>query len=235
MTETDSTFPPQTFFLPETFGPTILLRRAERLRKLTGNDLIKTRWELENPDGQSVLKMGANNIKMAVILCGEPAVFYSNLYIGLLCTYKLPLCRRPFRGSPAPKQQRKRFLSFLPTCWTFADLSTSLDSCFYLWFESFVIVFAESGVLLLSARPRMSEPNGTASDESRPAHRYHGMNLGVSQLPFLGFVVTGALTLLGKHLNSDRKFEANSKDGVSLRARTAGLTRRMAEQHTCST
>lgn len=115
-----------TFFLPETFGPTILLRRAERLRKLTGNDLIKTRWELENPDGQSVLKMGANNIKMAVILCGEPAVFYSNLYIGLLY------------------------------------------SCFYLWFEAYPIVFAQ----------------------------YHGMNLGVSQLPFIAFVVTGAFTLL---------------------------------------
>ena len=85
-------FPEQTFFLPETFGPTILLRRAERLRKLTGNDLIKTRWELENPDGQSVLKMGANNIKMAVILCAEPAVLYSNLYIGLLCTFIAAVC-----------------------------------------------------------------------------------------------------------------------------------------------
>lgn len=46
---------------------------------------------MENPDGQSVLKMGANNIKMAVILCAEPAVFYSNLYIGLLCTYEFSL------------------------------------------------------------------------------------------------------------------------------------------------
>ena len=36
--------------------------------------------------------MGANNIKMAVILCGEPAVFYSNLYIGLLCTYTVSIC-----------------------------------------------------------------------------------------------------------------------------------------------
>ncbi|POY71076.1 hypothetical protein BMF94_5833 [Rhodotorula taiwanensis] len=114
-----------TFFLPETYGPTILLRRAERLRKLTGNDLIKTRWELENPDGASILKMGANQIKMAFVLISEPAVFYSDLYIGLLY------------------------------------------SIFYLWFEAFPIVFAE----------------------------YHGMNLGVSQLPFLGFVVTGAMTL----------------------------------------
>lgn len=47
---------------------------------------------MENPDGQSVLKMGVNNIKMAVILCAEPAVFYSNLYIGLLCKYRSSLC-----------------------------------------------------------------------------------------------------------------------------------------------
>jgi hypothetical protein len=38
--------------------------------------------------------MGANNIKMAVILCAEPAVFYSNLYIGLLCTYEFSLPTR---------------------------------------------------------------------------------------------------------------------------------------------
>lgn len=43
------------------------------------------------------------------------------------------------------------------------------DATFYLWFESFPIVFAQ----------------------------YHGFNLGVSQLPFLAFLVTGGLTLLG--------------------------------------
>ncbi|GAA5993408.1 hypothetical protein JCM10908_002653 [Rhodotorula pacifica] len=114
-----------TFFLPETFAPYILVRRAQRLRKLTGNDKIKTRWELENPEGQSVVKMGANQIKMAFILCAEPTVLYSNLYIGLLY------------------------------------------STFYLWFEAFPIVFAE----------------------------YHGMNLGISQLPFTAFLVTGSMTL----------------------------------------
>ena len=74
----------QTFFLPETYAPTLLLRRAERLRKLTGNNLIKTRWELENPEGQSVLRMGTNQIKMAFRLSMEPIVLYSNVYIGLL-------------------------------------------------------------------------------------------------------------------------------------------------------
>ncbi|TNY21890.1 Benomyl/methotrexate resistance protein [Rhodotorula diobovata] len=114
-----------TFFLPETYAPTLLLRRAERLRKLTGNNLIKTRWELENPEGQSVLRMGTNQIKMAFRLSMEPIVLYSNVYIGLLY------------------------------------------AVFYLWFEAFPIVFSE----------------------------YHGFNLGVSTLPFLAFLVTGAMTL----------------------------------------
>ncbi|GJN91084.1 hypothetical protein Rhopal_004100-T1 [Rhodotorula paludigena] len=73
-----------TFFLPETYGPTLLLRRAERLRKLTGNDLIKTRWELEHPNGESVFKMGATQIKLAFRLSIEPAVLYANFLIGLL-------------------------------------------------------------------------------------------------------------------------------------------------------
>ncbi|GAA5854418.1 hypothetical protein JCM9279_001039 [Rhodotorula babjevae] len=115
-----------TFLLPETYAPTLLLRRAERLRKLTGNDLIKTRFELENPKGESILKMGANQIKMAFRLSAEPIVFFCNLYIGLLY------------------------------------------SVFYLWFEAFPIVFAEK----------------------------RGFNLGVSTLPFLGFLVTGAITVL---------------------------------------
>lgn len=46
------------------------------------------------------------------------------------------------------------------------------------------------------------------------------MNLGVSQLPFLGFVVTGALTLLGKHL----KFE---REGLTRRTRARYFERRL--------
>lgn len=60
-----------------------------------------------------MLKMGANNIKMAVILCAEPAVFYSNLYIGLLCTYICHLCSsEEFWSVPASRRRRKRFQSF---------------------------------------------------------------------------------------------------------------------------
>lgn len=105
--------PCQTLFMPETYPPTILLRRAKRLRKLTGNDLIKTRWELEHPEGMSVLKMGLNQIKMAFVLCGEPAVFYSNVYIGLLCESSLPLSSLRSYTAHARTTQRRDILSLV--------------------------------------------------------------------------------------------------------------------------
>ncbi|GAA5897660.1 hypothetical protein JCM6882_000062 [Rhodosporidiobolus microsporus] len=115
------------FFLPETYSPTILKRRAERLRKITGNDLIKTHEELHAQDEPGLLKTGTKQVILAFKLCAEPAVMFSNLYIGLIY------------------------------------------AIFYLWFEAFPIVFAE----------------------------YHGMSLSISQLPFLAFFVTGAITLTG--------------------------------------
>ncbi|GAA5851515.1 hypothetical protein JCM8547_001120 [Rhodosporidiobolus lusitaniae] len=114
-----------TFFLPETYGPTILLRRAERLRKLTGNPLIKTHEELHAQDEPGLFKTGCKQVLLAFKLCGEPAVLFTNVYIGLIY------------------------------------------AIFYLWFEAFPVVFTE----------------------------YHGFNLGVSSLPFLGFVVTAAITV----------------------------------------
>ncbi|GAA6044422.1 hypothetical protein JCM8097_003063, partial [Rhodosporidiobolus ruineniae] len=72
-----------TFFLPETYGPTILKRRAERLRKLTGNDLIKTHEELHAQEEPGLLKTGAKQIALAFRLCFEPAVGFANLYIGV--------------------------------------------------------------------------------------------------------------------------------------------------------
>ncbi|GAA5851543.1 hypothetical protein JCM8547_001128 [Rhodosporidiobolus lusitaniae] len=54
-----------TFFLPETYGPTILLRRAERLRKLTGNPLIKTHEELHAQDEPGLFRTGCKQVLLA--------------------------------------------------------------------------------------------------------------------------------------------------------------------------
>ncbi|ORY62710.1 major facilitator superfamily domain-containing protein, partial [Leucosporidium creatinivorum] len=69
--------------LPETLADTILLRRAKRLRKLTGNELLKAPAELMNGD------TGLGDIMYEYIvrtfqLCLEPAIFLAHCYISLV-------------------------------------------------------------------------------------------------------------------------------------------------------
>lgn len=75
-----------SLLLPETLGSTILLRRAERLRRLTGNPLIKTQTELDAKPNETASSLLKENIVMAFKLCAEPAVLVANSYIGLVCT-----------------------------------------------------------------------------------------------------------------------------------------------------
>ena len=69
------------FLLPETLGDTILLRRAQRLRKLTGNPKLRSASEIR----QAEMKMG-EVVKEVFIrpfqLMTEPAVLFINIYIG---------------------------------------------------------------------------------------------------------------------------------------------------------
>jgi len=73
-----------TFFLPETSSQTILLRRAQRLRKLTGNDKIHSQSELEakNMTGGQIAKMTL--VRPFSMTFTEPIVLAINLYIGLI-------------------------------------------------------------------------------------------------------------------------------------------------------
>ncbi|KAI0265292.1 putative caffeine resistance protein 5 [Gloeopeniophorella convolvens] len=89
------------FFFPETSSSNILFRRAQRLRKATGNQRLRTQSEIE------AANMKPRDIAIVVLVrpftlnFQEPIVMVLNLYIGLI--YAL----------------------------------------FYLWFESFPIVFGE--------------------------------------------------------------------------------------------
>jgi DHA1 family multidrug resistance protein-like MFS transporter len=111
--------------LPETLGSTVLQRRAERLRKLTGNMLLKTQDELDHKEGSTVLSEVSHNFIRAFQLCAEPAIAFANAYIALVY------------------------------------------AIFYLWFEAFPLVFSE----------------------------IYGFSLGLGGLPFLGFIVTGIITV----------------------------------------
>ncbi|GAA6064615.1 hypothetical protein JCM10212_006569 [Sporobolomyces blumeae] len=71
-------------FLPETYGPTILYKRAVRLRKLTGNDKLITREELDMQDEPSFIKTLGTTVGRAFALCSDPVVFFCNLYLAFV-------------------------------------------------------------------------------------------------------------------------------------------------------
>ncbi|ORY74280.1 putative caffeine resistance protein [Leucosporidium creatinivorum] len=70
--------------MPETMGETILIRRAERLRRLTGNPLIKTQAELDRKESETFIGLATENFIRAFQLSLEPAVFFANSYIALV-------------------------------------------------------------------------------------------------------------------------------------------------------
>lgn len=75
----------QFVFLPETYGPTILRRRALRLRKATGNEKLITREELDLRDEPTIFKTIWTTISRAFLLCADPIVFFVNMYLAFVC------------------------------------------------------------------------------------------------------------------------------------------------------
>ncbi|GAA5913618.1 hypothetical protein JCM6882_001704 [Rhodosporidiobolus microsporus] len=72
------------FFLPETLESTILLRRARRVRKATGNPKIKTGCELNNEVEVGLRDLLWINAKRVVQLSLEPAILVANIHLALV-------------------------------------------------------------------------------------------------------------------------------------------------------
>ncbi|EMG45397.1 Cycloheximide resistance protein [Candida maltosa Xu316] len=73
-----------SFSLPETYGKTLLRRKAERLRKLTGNNRIISEGELEDghkTTGQVVSSLLWRPLEITML---EPVVFLIDIYIALV-------------------------------------------------------------------------------------------------------------------------------------------------------
>ncbi|QIX02203.1 hypothetical protein AMS68_007720 [Peltaster fructicola] len=72
------------FFFPETSANNLLVRRARRLRKLTGDDRIKCQPELmaEEMTGKDIVMMSL--VRPFTLNFTEPMVFLLNLYIALI-------------------------------------------------------------------------------------------------------------------------------------------------------
>ncbi|KAF7364912.1 MFS general substrate transporter [Mycena venus] len=72
-----------SLFLPETYGPTILLRRAQRLRKLTGNAELRTAAEREE-ESKSAGSIMYESLVRPFVLAKEPALAFANIYLGFV-------------------------------------------------------------------------------------------------------------------------------------------------------
>ncbi|EFY88018.1 hypothetical protein J3459_013692 [Metarhizium acridum] len=72
------------FFMPETSTPTILLRRARRLRRLTGKEVLRSQSEIEQTNikvGQIVVQSLWRPLQINLL---DPSVLFTSLYIGLM-------------------------------------------------------------------------------------------------------------------------------------------------------
>ncbi|KAK0239352.1 major facilitator superfamily domain-containing protein [Armillaria nabsnona] len=69
--------------LPETYGPTILLKRARRLRKLTGNEQLRSQSEKDS-EGESFAAVMKEALIRPFILAKEPVLMFANLYVGFV-------------------------------------------------------------------------------------------------------------------------------------------------------
>lgn len=72
-----------TVTFPETYGPTILLRRAVRIRKVTGDDRYQTQTEMDLKPGETPFQEAKANFFNAFLIAAEPAVFFANAYMSV--------------------------------------------------------------------------------------------------------------------------------------------------------
>ncbi|KAE9398799.1 MFS general substrate transporter [Gymnopus androsaceus JB14] len=70
-------------FLPETYEPTILLRRAQRLRKLTANQQLMSKGE-KDTEGESIGSIFKEALLRPFILAKEPVLMFANVYLGFV-------------------------------------------------------------------------------------------------------------------------------------------------------
>jgi DHA1 family multidrug resistance protein-like MFS transporter len=72
-----------SFLLPETLEATILLKRARRLRKLTGNQDLRSQSEIDQA-AISKKEFIYESLVRPFILAAEPALLFANVFLGLV-------------------------------------------------------------------------------------------------------------------------------------------------------
>ncbi|KAF9065029.1 major facilitator superfamily domain-containing protein [Rhodocollybia butyracea] len=69
--------------LPETYEPAILLKRAQRLRKLTGNQQLVSQGE-KDTQGETIAQVFKEALLRPFILAIEPVLLFTNVYLGFV-------------------------------------------------------------------------------------------------------------------------------------------------------
>jgi MFS transporter, DHA1 family, multidrug resistance protein len=69
-------------FMPETSGPNILLRRAQRLRRLTGSDRLQSQGEIDQRDLSANKVVTSALVRPMEIMLKDPSIFFVNVYTG---------------------------------------------------------------------------------------------------------------------------------------------------------
>jgi MFS transporter, DHA1 family, multidrug resistance protein len=64
----------------------ILLKRARRLRKLTGNPRLRSKSEIDQ-EMLSGRQVAYESFVRPFLMATEPAVMFSNIYLGLVCKF----------------------------------------------------------------------------------------------------------------------------------------------------
>ncbi|KAK7036777.1 hypothetical protein VNI00_011443 [Paramarasmius palmivorus] len=72
-----------SLLLPETYEATILLKRARRLRKLTGNNQLRSQSEIDQA-AMSKREIAYDALIRPFVLAMEPAVLFLNVYLGMV-------------------------------------------------------------------------------------------------------------------------------------------------------
>ena len=69
-------------FIPETSSANILLRRARRLRKLTGNKSLQSQSEIDQQNLTAKEILFSALVRPIEIMLKDPSIFFVNLYTG---------------------------------------------------------------------------------------------------------------------------------------------------------
>lgn len=85
------------FTLKETYGPRILQKKAHGLRKETGNDQLRTKFELEDLRLTSIMRTSL--VRVVCLLTTQPVIIFLSVYFAIVYGIIYLMLLSPYRNS----------------------------------------------------------------------------------------------------------------------------------------